>query len=169
MPNILITGTPGTGKSSLASCIVKSLPDFVHIDVSKLAIEQEFYTEKDDLDSFIIDEDKLLDYMEDVLEIHSVRNKIVEYHGSEFFPERWFDLVVVLRTQTEVLYERLVERGYSDAKIEKNMDAEIFQVCLDEATENYKEDIVWELQNSTINDLEDNTEKIVEWIKHNNY
>lgn len=165
MPNILITGTPGTGKSSLASYIVESIPDFVHIDVSKLAIELEFHSGKGEHDSYIIDEDKLLDYMEDVLEIHTVRNKIVEYHGSEFFPERWFDLVVVLRTDTEVLYTRLTEREYSEAKITENIDAEIFQVCLDEALENYKEDIVWELRSSTIEDLEDNVDKIIGWIK----
>ena len=35
---------------------------------------------------------------------------IVDYHGCDFFPERWFDIVFVLRTDNTVLYERLEQR-----------------------------------------------------------
>ena len=35
---------------------------------------------------------------------------IVDYHGADFFPERWFDLVVVLRADNSVLYSRLESR-----------------------------------------------------------
>ena len=35
---------------------------------------------------------------------------IVDYHGCDFFPERWFDLVLVLRADNTVLFDRLVKR-----------------------------------------------------------
>ena len=35
---------------------------------------------------------------------------IVDYHGCEFFPERWFDIVFVLRTNNTILYDRLEKR-----------------------------------------------------------
>ena len=35
---------------------------------------------------------------------------IVDYHGCEFFPERWFDIVFVLRTDNTLLYNRLEKR-----------------------------------------------------------
>ena len=35
---------------------------------------------------------------------------IVDYHGSDWFPERWFDLVIVLTTDNTVLYDRLQAR-----------------------------------------------------------
>ena len=35
---------------------------------------------------------------------------IVDYHGCEFFPERWFDIVFVLRTNNTRLYDRLEQR-----------------------------------------------------------
>lgn len=35
---------------------------------------------------------------------------IVDYHGCDFFPERWFDRVVVLQTDNTVLYDRLTKR-----------------------------------------------------------
>ena len=36
--------------------------------------------------------------------------KVVDYHSSELFPERWFDLVVVLQTNNSILYSRLEGR-----------------------------------------------------------
>jgi adenylate kinase len=35
---------------------------------------------------------------------------VVDYHSCDFFPEDWFDLIVVLRTSTEVLFDRLEKR-----------------------------------------------------------
>lgn len=36
--------------------------------------------------------------------------KIVDYHGCDFFPKRWFDIVFVLRTDNTKLYDRLARR-----------------------------------------------------------
>ena len=62
-----------------------------------------------------------------------------------FFPERWFDLVVVLRTNNEVLYPRLEARGYSERKIQENVECEIMCTVAEEARESYKAEILWEL------------------------
>ena len=35
---------------------------------------------------------------------------IVEFHSIEFFPERWFDLVLCLRCDNTILYDRLKNR-----------------------------------------------------------
>lgn len=35
---------------------------------------------------------------------------IVDYHGCDFFPQRWFDIVFVLRTNNTQLYTRLESR-----------------------------------------------------------
>jgi len=45
--------------------------------------------------------------MEDMM---SAGGNIVDFHSCDFFPERWFDLVVVLRTYNEILYPRLEKR-----------------------------------------------------------
>ena len=54
------------------------------------------------------------------------------------FPERWFDLVLVLRCNNTILYDRLQSRQYSGRKLEENVQAEIFQTILDEAKESYR-------------------------------
>jgi adenylate kinase len=35
---------------------------------------------------------------------------VMDYHGCELFPERWFDLVVVLQTDHNLLFDRLAAR-----------------------------------------------------------
>lgn len=48
-----------------------------------------------------------LDEIEDRME---EGGKIADYHGCDFFPKRWFDIIFVLRTDNTVLYDRLVGR-----------------------------------------------------------
>lgn len=50
---------------------------------------------------------QLLDELESRME---EGGKIVDYHGCDFFPERWFDVVFVLRTNNTLLYDRLEKR-----------------------------------------------------------
>lgn len=35
---------------------------------------------------------------------------MLEHHTVDFFPERWFDLVLVLRCDNTILFDRLVNR-----------------------------------------------------------
>lgn len=49
----------------------------------------------------------MCDELEDVMEQGGI---IVDHHGCDFFPERWFDHVVVLQTGNSVLYDRLAKR-----------------------------------------------------------
>lgn len=37
---------------------------------------------------------------------------IVDYHGCDLFPQRWFDIVFVLRTDNTQLYTRLESRYF---------------------------------------------------------
>ena len=74
----------------------------------------------------------------------------------EIFPENWIDLVVVLRCDTSLLYDRLMKRSYPRAKVDENMDAEIMQTLLEEAMTAYKPDIVMELQSRDTSDIDQN-------------
>ncbi|RHW71767.1 AAA domain containing protein [Trypanosoma brucei equiperdum] len=153
--NILITGTPGTGKTSLAELLVEELEGFSRIDVGKVVKENEFYTEYDkEFDTHVIGEDdegRLLDFMEPIMVQGG--NHVVDYHSSELFPKRWFHLVVVLRTSTEVLFERLMDRKYGELKRNENMEAEIHGICEEEARGAYDEDIIIVRDNNTLEEM----------------
>ncbi|CAN6609663.1 adenylate kinase isoenzyme 6 homolog Fap7p [Trichomonascus vanleenenianus] len=159
--NIVVTGTPGTGKSSHAQMLADSLEGMTLMTINEIAKERDCITGYDEeRKSAIVDEEKVLDAIEDELEQGGL---IIDWHVCDIFPERLIDLVVVLRADTNVLYDRLKARGYADNKIEENMDAEIMQVLLEDARESYAEEIVVELQSNTVEDMDSNVERIVGW------
>jgi broad-specificity NMP kinase len=55
-------------------------------------------------------------------------------------------------------------RGYSLKKIQENNEAEIMQVVLEEARSSYPAEIIVELQSESMEQLEGNVVRIVEWI-----
>ena len=72
----------------------------------------------------------------------SAGGNIVEYHGCDFFPERWFDAVFVLRTDNTILYDRLQLRYYIPSMLllysqknfvrEKFRQAQVLCTCIAE-------------------------------------
>jgi adenylate kinase len=167
-PNILVTGTPGVGKTATASLLAASL-GLRHINVGELIAQHKCYDGYDnELDTHILDEDKLLDLMESIFQNCAMEGIgiVADYHTCELFPERWFDLILVLRVTTDVLFDRLTERGYSEKKRGENLEAEIMQVVLDEARESYEEDIVQELPSNTVEEMNSNIDRCRVWMEH---
>lgn len=184
-PNIIITGTPGVGKTTHAEQLARAT-GLKHISVNQIVKDEGFHEGKDEeTGSWVVDEDKvclsrtptahtptllttlsqLLDYLEE-RNISEEGGSILDWHACDLFPERWVDLVVVLRCDSTVLYDRLTARGYKDKKLEENMDSEIMQVLLDEAREAYKEEIVVELRSDSADDVEGNLERIEQWVEN---
>ena len=163
LPNVLITGTPGTGKTSTAQ-LAAERTGLKHINVGDLVKLHNCHEGKDDegFDSYILDEDKLCDVMEPIM---AEGGCLVDFHTSEIFPERWFELVLVLRSTTEALFDRLTERGYNEKKRSENIEAEIMQICVEAAKESYAAEIVHELQSNTIEDLESNVDRVEQWLQ----
>eukprot|EP00887_Chlorella_sp_A99_P004202 scaffold15.g4202.t1 len=107
-----------------------------HLNIGDLVKAQELHSGWDDeYECWVIDEDKVCDALEDAL---AAGGCIVDYHGCDFFPERWFDLVVVLQTDNTELWGRLERRGYAAAKIRGNVECEIMHAIVEEARESYR-------------------------------
>ncbi len=117
----------------------------------------------EEFDCPIFDEDMVCDFLE---RIHEPGGYVVEFHSSDFFPERWFDLVVLLRCDNTHLFDRLKERGYNDKKIEENIECEILEVTADQCKDSYKEEVIMELRNDSEEMVEQNINTIIEWLKN---
>ena len=50
----------------------------------------------------------------------------MDFHTADIFAQNLFKLVVVLKSDNTVLYDRLVARGYEQIKIKENIECEIF-------------------------------------------
>ena len=90
---------------------------------------------------------------------------ILEFHSCDFFPERWFQLVVLLRCDNTNLYDRLKARGYNDQKITENIECEIFGELAQEVEESYQPEITMELNSANIEEMEQNLQAVIERIK----
>ena len=137
-----------------------------HLNVGEIIKEHKCYEGRDEeLDTNILDEDKLLDLMEPIIDEAGEEGVgcVVDFHVCEIFPERWFDLVLVLRSKTEVLFDRLTTRGYGERKRSENMDSEIMQVILEAARESYDASIVHEVPSNTLEDIESSVERVKQW------
>lgn len=163
LPNIIITGTPGCGKTSHAESLVSLLSGYSHYNVSEVAKERKCFESYDkEFDTHVVDEDKLLDLLEEDLRAGGA---VVDWHCCDIFPERLIDLVVVLKLDTSVLYDRLQKRGYKDNKIQENLDCEIMEVVWQDAAGAYIPEIVVPLQSNTVEDMDENVERITAWME----
>ncbi|KAJ9628660.1 factor activating pos9 [Taxawa tesnikishii (nom. ined.)] len=142
-PNIIITGTPGVGKSTHCEQLAQAVEGMKHLDVNKVVKERQCEDGYDeDLKSVIVDEDKLLDAIEPDLE---AGGQIID---------------------CTTLYDRLKARGYGEAKLQENLDVEIMEVLLQEARDAYEEEIVVELRSDEADQIEENVERVSTWVKH---
>ena len=90
-PNILVCGTPGTGKTTTAEAVAREA-GYQHINVGQWVAEKGLHSGWDEeFNCWIIDEDKVCDAMEDAMAEGGV---IVDHHGCEFFPERWAEIAL---------------------------------------------------------------------------
>ncbi|KAK1267025.1 hypothetical protein QJS04_geneDACA000305 [Acorus gramineus] len=160
-PNVLVTGTPGTGKTTTSSLVAEAT-GLRHIEVGDLVRRKNLHNGWDEnFDCHVINEDLVCDELEDMM---YEGGNIVDYHGCDFFPERWFDRVVVLQTNNSILHDRLTSRGYSGVKLTNNIECEIFQMLLEDARISYAEDIVVTLQSDSVEDISSNVSVLTEWI-----
>lgn len=130
---IIITGTPCTGKSTLAKALARKLR-YERLDLHHYyhSISTGYNKKKQAHD---IDKKKFITLVKKKFS-RAEKGLILDSHISHLLPSRMVDLCIVLTcSNLKVLQKRLQKRKYPKEKISENMDAEIFQICLTEAQE----------------------------------
>jgi len=129
---IIVTGTPGTGKTALAKSLALTL-DYIYISDKDLIENYDLVEEHDDeRDSDIIDEEK---FAESLKRECKKQNCVVDSHLSHFIDPADIDLCIVTQCELETLKKRLELRDYTEEKIRENLDCEIFETIKFEAIE----------------------------------
>jgi adenylate kinase len=122
---ILVTGTPGVGKTTLSQHISREL-GIPTINVSDFIEKRGLHIRRSrKYDTLVYDPKKIRRELERELAEESF---VVDTHDPEIVSFVQFDLIVLLRMRCSVLAKRYKERGYSEAKIRENLEAEIMEV-----------------------------------------
>lgn len=132
---ILITGTPGVGKTTVSSILVDKL-EACPVSINELVNKKHLYTGIDEERGYkIVDLDALFNEMDTLIKKIDDPQKhvVVEGHLSHLFENS--DAVIVLRANPDVLRDRMKTRGWKAAKIRENIEAEAIDVCSYEAFE----------------------------------
>ena len=133
----IVTGTPGTGKTTIATAIAMQT-NAVYIDVNKMIKEEKLSTSYDKKrKAKVVDTKKLNKIL--IQTIKEAKKKgiplVIDSHLSHYLAAKYVDLCIVTKTNLKKLKGRLKKRRYNQEKIRENMDCEIFDVCLMEAKE----------------------------------
>lgn len=135
--NITVTGTPGTGKTSVS----ERLGDQLGLPVLSLnqILERKSIGTIDN-EERVVEKSKI---SFDNLDISSDDEWILEGHLSHFLDS---DICVVLRCEPKELKRRLKDRNYSSDKIKDNVESEALDTILLQAVEH--QETVIEVENS---------------------
>jgi len=147
---IVLSGTPGTGKTNVAKELKSRGVPVIHaadtVGPYRLGRDPARDTE-------IIDEERWAAAFVPV-------EGIVEGHLTHLLPA---DRVVVLRCRPDVLKERLIARGYAAKKVQENVEAELLDLILVEAIDIHGPEKIFEIDTTEM-DITSCADKIMEVI-----
>jgi len=143
---IALTGTPGTGKTSVSYVLQEK--GFQVVDLNKVAIEEGFIAGIDKKrNSKIVDVDRLNKYVKDFC----YKDKdVVFFVGHVSHILKNVDKVIVLRCHPYELKKRLYKKRWAERKIKENIEAEILDIILCESLDIHSEKNVFEIDTTAL-------------------
>ncbi|MBT3298032.1 AAA family ATPase [archaeon] len=134
---IIITGTPGTGKTTVAKLLCDRL-GYEQIDWHDLLKQNKKLSLGYDRSSKCYDLNiKILrKVIDEILKNNPLKIFVFDTHISHLLPKKIIDLAIVMKcSNLKKLRERLEGRKYGKKKIEENLQCEIFDECFDAIVE----------------------------------
>lgn len=157
---VIITGTPGTGKTTVTE-FLKEKVDAEFISINSLLEDYDLNLGTDEKRGYkIVDTERMIPIVDEICENTDKNLVLFEGHLAQDYPNA--DLVIVLRCNPEILESRLNNRNWRKEKIHENVSAEILGVCTSESYETYN-DNVHEIDTSNIS-TEDVGDEIIRVI-----
>ncbi len=138
MKTIIVSGTPCTGKTTIAKKLAKLL-GYKYIDVKKIIKDNKLEDSYDkERKCKVIDTKKLNKYLIKVIK-QAKKNKeslFIDSHLAHHLDPKQVDKCIITKCNLKTLKSRLKRRKYSKDKIRENLDCEIFDICYNEAKDN---------------------------------
>jgi len=157
---ILVTGTPGVGKTTVSRMLAARL-NATYLSLAELVEKEKLISGVDEArGTLIADMDELSSRVRELM-VGADQDVIVEGHYAvNVVPAKDVHLVFVLRREPQELKKLMEERGYKESKLWENLAAEILDVCLTDAVSTCGRDKVCEIDASG-KKIEDVVEEIL--------
>ncbi|MFH1332418.1 MAG: AAA family ATPase [archaeon] len=134
MKAIIVSGTPGTGKTRVAKKIAKEIRGR-YVDVNKVVQKYRLAEGCDKKRKTKVVDIKKLNRVLTKMIREIKKTLVIDSHLSHYLPKEHVRMAVICKCEVKELRKRLKKRGYGKEKIEENVEAEIMDVCLNEARE----------------------------------
>ena len=130
---ILITGTPGVGKTTISQKLASFL-NARYINLTEIIKQKNLDTFIDsNRETLVVDTENVSKIIQETLD-KTEGIIIIEGHFVVFVvPKNEVDIVLVLRRDPRELKDVLLKRGYNDKKLWENITAELLDICLVDA------------------------------------
>ena len=127
---VLVTGTPGAGKTTVAHQLASKL-DAVYVGITELVKEHELFISVDkERQTLIADTEKVTEKLQQILDTSQGTVILEGHYAVDVVPQKHVNTVFVLRRDPRELKTVLEGRGYDEKKVWENLAAEILDVCL---------------------------------------
>ena len=141
-PVYIVTGTPGTGKTTVSTILSKKL-GASHIELSRFSIDNGYVVEDDiERDTKVVDIEALSSAVMGIIQKSSSPVIVDGHYAHDLMDEALISYLFVLRKRPWNLKDVLETRQYSSEKVWENLEAEIMGVITGEALELFPSKVI---------------------------
>jgi adenylate kinase len=137
---VALTGTPGTGKTTVATLLRDK--GYSIVDLNRLAIREGFVAGVDKKRHC-----KLIDIIKinAFVQKHFDHTDLVFFEGHTAHLLKAMDRIIILRCHPTKLYQHLLKKKWGTEKIQENLEAELLDIILCEAVEAHPKNTIFEI------------------------
>jgi len=127
---IVVTGTPGVGKTVVSSLLASRLNAF-HIELGELVKREKLWSDMDKTrETLIADMPKLSKLVQEIIERSELDIILDGHYSVDVVPAENIHIVFVLRREPDKLRRSMRKYGFKEKKLKENLAAEVLDVCL---------------------------------------
>jgi adenylate kinase len=148
---VVITGTPGVGKHTVAESLSIVMGNIPILDINGIILSENLLTTSSENDKDKeVDIQKSYEFLTLLLSKEEFQNSIIVGHLAPYvINSQLVDFVVILRRSPYELKKIYQERCYSDSKTRDNINAEILGILSYDASKNFEFSKLSEWENSS--------------------
>jgi adenylate kinase len=147
---IILSGTPGVGKHTIATMLSSLFNKVTIVDINKIILSEDLLIPSQKRGNHDVDIQKSLDFLTLLLSKKEYQDSIIVGHLAPYVIDPLLvDLAVILRRSPYELRKIYEDRSYSQSKISDNIVAEILGIISYDALKNFEFSKLSELEIAT--------------------